>query len=248
MYVNLGKWTEKGIDEILKNAKKINDPGERVSFISGFFLKTAYIESTLIGSSATEEELVVNLSGVDCFTFIDYVEAMRLSESYEDFLKNLTRLRYRDAIVSFECRNHFFTDWIENNTQFIEDVTEVVGKEKTRQAKKILNLKEDGSLFLEGIEIKERKLRYIPTQDINDTFMNLIKTGDYIGIYTETEGLDVSHVGIAIKMEDAMKFRHASSRKNVMMVVDEDFKEYIEGKDGVIVLRPKSYIYGTKMC
>ena len=63
-----------------------------------------------------------------------------------------------------------------------------------------------------------------------------LRTGDYIGIYSDLSGLDVSHVGIIVKDSLGIKFRHASSvaRK----VVDQDFATYISGKPGIIIIRP----------
>ncbi|HOJ43315.1 MAG TPA: DUF1460 domain-containing protein [Syntrophorhabdaceae bacterium] len=240
MHIVLGRWTEYAMDEIIKKARAIDNPGERVDFISGFFLNTSYKEHTLIGSKDTKEELTADLSAVDCFTFIDYVEAMRLSGSYSDFLEKLQRIRYRNKDVSFVCRNHFFTDWIENNYDFVDDVTSIIGKQRTKSIKKFLNEKEDGSLFLEGIQIKERNINYINIEDLRP-IKNRLKTGDYTGIYTSTPGLDVSHVGIIIKRENKLLFRHASSRPHVRMVIDEDLEQYLEDKEGIIVLRPKPF-------
>lgn len=239
MHIVLGRWTESHIDRIIEKARKIIDPGERVEFLSGLFLKTPYREFTLMGSKDMEEKLVVDLSGVDCFTFIDYVEAMRLAKSFKDFLKKLQRIRYRNGNVSFIDRNHFFTDWIENNSDFVKDITVTVGEVRARSIKKFLNLKEDGSFFLDGIGIKERNIHYIPSHYVTEAFKDHIKTGDYTGIYTEEEGLDVSHVGIIIKREGVLLLRHASSKSNVRAVVDEDFFRYIEDKKGIIVLRPE---------
>ncbi|HPU28852.1 MAG TPA: DUF1460 domain-containing protein [Syntrophorhabdaceae bacterium] len=240
MHIVLGRWTEDTIDGILKKAYAIEDPGERIGFISGLFLNTAYKGYTLIGSKDIKEELVVNLSGMDCFTFIDYVEAMRLAGSYRDFLKRLKRIRYRNGDESFLWRNHFFTDWIQNNSDFVDDVTRIIGGERTRSIKKTLNLKEDGTLFLDGVDIKEREINYITIKD-SKAIKDRLKTGDYIGIYTGTKGLDVSHVGIVIKKENALIFRHASSRADAMAVIDEDFESYMEGKEGIIILRPKPF-------
>lgn len=237
--VILGKWTIDHIEQMLKKAFLFNNPGEKVGFISGFFLNTEYRESTLIGSIDTKEELVINLSNVDCFTFIDYVEAMRLSKSYNEFIENLIRIRYKDGNISYTDRNHFFTDWIERNSIYVEDVTEKVGCGKAISIKKMLNLKKDGSVFLKGIDIKERNITYIPSYEISKDIKKQFRTGDYAGIYTEIKGLDVSHVGIIIKRMDRLLFRHASSSKNIRIVIDTEFEEYMHKKAGVIVLRPR---------
>jgi hypothetical protein len=46
-------------------------------------------------------------------------------------------------------------------------------------------------------------------------------------------------VGILIKDGDKIYLRHASSLKKHRKVIDQDFKKYIVGKPGIIVLRPK---------
>src|SRR5574341_1521626 len=79
----LGSWTEKDLNSIMEQSSKIHDVGERIDFISEKFLNTKYEDSTLVGDIHHPEELVINLKGVDCFTYIDYVEAMQLSESYQ---------------------------------------------------------------------------------------------------------------------------------------------------------------------
>jgi hypothetical protein len=74
---------------------------------------------------------------------------------------------------------------------------------------------------------------------MDDQVMERLHTGDYIGIYSKEDGLDVSHTGIIIREQGAVKLRHASSMKKHRKVVDEDFKEYLKAKPGIIVLRPR---------
>jgi hypothetical protein len=68
--------------------------------------------------------------------------------------------------------------------------------------------------------------------------MDSLRTGDYVGIYAEARGLDVSHVGIIVKSDDTAHLRHASSIPSHRRVIDEDFVTYMSGKPGMIVLRP----------
>jgi hypothetical protein len=86
---------------MLTGASKIDEVGERIAFLSRQFLDTPYGESTLVGNPRTPEELVVNLAALDCFTFIDYIEAMRMASSFEDFLEAVKKVRYREGIVSY---------------------------------------------------------------------------------------------------------------------------------------------------
>lgn len=230
------KFTEDKINFILSLSSKILQRGKRIGFISDHFLGIPYKRSTLIGGIDEEEVFVINLKEMDCFTFIDYVEAMSLSKSYDLFKENLKRVRYKNGEIKFERRNHFFTDWIENNSDFIEDVTEDVGGLNTRSILKTLNLKGDRNFFIQGINPKNRKIKYIPSLFV-PLIREKLKTGDYIGIYSEIIGLDVSHVGIIIKNRGAIYLRHASSVKG--SVVDEDLEDYLQDKAGIIILRPK---------
>ena len=237
MKLDMGSWTEDELVHIMKSSLSRDDPGKRIAAISEYFLGTAYQESTLTGDVRSPEELVVNLSGVDCFTFLDYVEAMRVSGSFAGFLACLKRVRYRGGMVSFRTRNHFFTDWTVHNPSFVMDVTAEIGKQRVRNVHKMLNLKKDGSFLLEGIEPKSRTITYIPADSLDETMAARLSTGDYAGIYTEREGLDVSHVGIIIRKQGALFLRHASSVPDERAVIDQDLREYMKGRPGLIVLR-----------
>ncbi len=236
MFINTGKWLQNEIDTLIKEAAAIDNIGERISFLSGFFLEVDYDMATLSGSIDSPEELVVDLQGLDCFTFIDYVEAMRMSSSFDQFIENLKKVRYREGQVSFNGRNHFFTDWINNNSNYVADATEAVGGVFTQHSLKKINCKYDGRGFVDGIGTVEREVWYIPYDAVDDNVVSNLVTGDYAGIFTHIDGLDVTHVGIIIKENGEAVFRHASSVKG--RVVDEGFAGYLSGKPGIVVLRP----------
>jgi len=241
MKVITGKRTEKELDQIIRESSKIGDTGGRIDVLSGEFLGTDYREHTLLGDWNTPEVFIVNLEGVDCFTFIDYVEAMRISGSFSDFVANLQKIRYKNGMVSFGGRNHFFTDWMECNTGLAKDVTEEIGRSATVIVRKTLNKKGDGTSWVPGLLHMEREIRYIPSGALNDQVLGRLRKGDYAGIYSNAAGLDVSHVGIIIKGKGNIYLRHASSRHG--KVVDEDLRNYISGKPGLIILRPLAMMH-----
>lgn len=236
--IKLGKWTEAGLTEIMTEASGLGSPGERIDFISGKFLGTPYVGSTLTGDINTPEVFTIDLEGMDCFTYIDYVEALSLSDSFTDFEDNLKKIRYRDGTVAFRNRNHFFSDWPVNNPEYVKDVTSEVGGEQTVGVSKKLNLKSDGTYYLPGIPVKNRTIYYIPAAALDASVLSKLMTGDFVGIYTDKDGLDVSHTGIIIKKDGRVFLRDASSREKNQKVVDEDLIEYMKQRPGLVVYRP----------
>ena len=80
----------------------------------------------LIGSNKKKEKLVINFSGLDCFTFIDYIESIKGSNNINKFIKSLKKIRYKNGNIDYKSRNHFFTDWIFYNN-FKDMVKEISG-------------------------------------------------------------------------------------------------------------------------
>ena len=237
-FIDLGNFTQQSIDRIIDNSNELPSVDNKIEKISSSFLNVPYLGHTLIGSNTKEEILTINLSGMDCFTYIDYVEAIRNSSDYYSFKDQVQTIRYRDGIVAYRTRNHFFSDWPINNSSKVKDITKNFGTENTITVKKYLNLKGDGTNYLEGIPVVERKITYIPSEKLSPAILEKLNTGDYIGIYSHLDGLDVSHTGIVVKKDGKIYIRHASSRKVNNKVVDEDLVEYLKNKPGIVVYRP----------
>lgn len=218
------------IDVVLKNKS------HSIEDISKQFLNTPYKSDTLIGSSTKPEKLVVNLNAVDCFTLIDYVLALSQSSNVDDFIENLIKVRYIDGKISFFNRKHFFSDWYYITPKNAEEITKKISPNSITVFKR-LNEKPDGTEYLAGIGAIPRNINYIPSNYVNNAVINQLKTGDFIGIYTNQVGLDASHVGILIKKSNQVYFRNASSLKKNRKVVDSPFLEYIKDKPGIMVLR-----------
>ncbi len=235
----LGKWSVQALDALLAESSRIGETDVRMDFLSRLFLGTPYRESTLIGDAETREIFVINLGEVDCFTYIDYLEAMRTAASFAEFKENLKRVRYRSGKVAFECRNHFFTDWSAFPSRRVENVTIRIGGQKTMVAQKVLNRRADGTYLVAGIACVNRTVAYIPSSVIDSALMGKLVTGDYVGVYSEKQGLDVSHTGLIVKQKGLVCLRHASSAKEFRRVVEQDLRKYMENKPGLIILRPR---------
>lgn len=67
------------------------------------------------------EQLVVNLRGLDCSTFVETVFALALTTAHgsvrwDDFCRWLETMRYREGRVDgYPSRNHYFLWWVESN-------------------------------------------------------------------------------------------------------------------------------------
>ncbi|AHM74018.1 DUF1460 domain-containing protein [Yersinia hibernica] len=236
---NIDSYTANRINDIIENQVKTSDnrnPGEVINKVSAEFLATPYKADMLIGSPTKPEELVIDFRGLDCFTYLDYVNSLRKAKKKTDFVQQLISTRYINSDISYKNRKHFFTDWSHQPPLNAQDITAKISSH-TVTTTKFLNQKKDGGEFIPTLGIVKRDIAYIPAQFINEAVISQLKTGDYIGIYTKIDGLDVTHTGIFIMTADGPMLRNASSLQKNMKVVDSPFIKYIKDKPGIIVLR-----------
>ena len=218
-YINFGKF--KGDDSIFIQ-KDIVDLSEK-------FLGIKYVSNTLSNHeiNTSKENLIINFEALDCFTFIDTIEALKNAKDRKEFKINLIDTRYKNGIISYHTSNHFFSDWSYNKR--IKDITCDLGI--CQKSIKYLNKDEK---YLKEIPTVIRAVSYIDPQNIN---ISLLKNGDYIGIYTNKNDLDVTHTGIIIKKDDKIFIRHASSVKKE--IIDSELFDYTKNKSGVIIYRSR---------
>ncbi len=235
--VILGDWTQQEIETLMGQAALKDGSDAQIEFLSEKFLGTPYAENTLGGASGETEQLTVDFSGVDCFTYIDYVESLRLSGNFGEFKEKLARTRYKDSTVRWENRRHFFSDWVSGNDTNVRDVTREIGGDATVTVTKELNRKTDGSPWLPGLATVKRDISYVPSEKLSPLVLRGIKTGDYLGIYSDKDGLDVSHTGIAVRKDGVVYLRHASTVRG--KVLDEELAAYMKNKPGLLVYRVK---------
>ena len=210
-------------------------PPDRIVRISEDFLGRPYKANTLIGNATTSERLSADLSGFDCFTFLDVVDALRRSTHAEDFLSQLINVRYREDDVAYLKRRHFFSDWVNRETRDIIDVTATIDPSNTKIIYRQLNKRSDGSLWVESVPVVMRTITYLPSSQFNKTTLEKLESGDYLGFYSSMDGLDVQHTGILVKSGDRLVLRHASSVHKA--VVDDNLMDYLQGQEGLVVYR-----------
>ena len=238
--INIDAYTLHKINTIIQDISndKVLSQNEKISLISAKFLGTPYQKNMLNGSDTIPENLIVDFRGLDCITYLDYVIALHISHSKNDFLHNMIKIRYINSDIHFYSRRHFFTDWANREYRIAEDITAQLSA-KTLKSVKSLNQKNKTQKYLPEIPIISRSITYIPSSAIDHTLISTLKSGDLIGIYTPLPGLDVSHVGFVIITEQGPVFRHASSSQNNQSVVDSPLMPYLLSSPGIIVLRIK---------
>ena len=207
--------------------------------LAGLPYKSGTLEKNYVGRGGCgQEQLIVNTREFDCTTFVETVLALartaeRGKHSFNDFCNNLQAFRYQQGtIADYTSRNHYFSTWIDNATSS-SIMYEVVPTDKALCRKRKLNIHymtshperyhalqgERNEDYLRKIKQMEQRqnmkeVTYIPKNVLNNprNLLSFIKDGDIVAIETSKEGLDTSHVGIAVWSSDnRLRFIHASS-------------------------------------
>lgn len=238
------------------SSKPIN---EVVIEIGKSFIGTDYVAYTL--EKGDKESLVVNLTGLDCYTFTESTFALarcikKGKTSFEDYLKEIETLRYRDGKMGeYPSRLHYFSDWIFdiNKRGIGKYIVKEIGGEKinkkidfmTTHIDSYRQLKENPK-FVDEIkkieeEISARDYYYIPQSKIQE-LESKIHTGDIVGITSSLDGMDIAHTGIAIKMDDGrIHFMHAPIVGKKVQITEKPLADYIAGnkkQTGIMLIRP----------
>ncbi len=232
---------------------------DRVIEVAKMFMQTVYVGGTLDGNE--KEQLVVNFRELDCTTYLENVVALAKALSTDsvqtdDFLNELEKLRYRNGkLTDYSSRLHYFSDWIFENQQkgILENVSQKVGGEKydkvinfmSTHVKSYAALKADSTLVDEiqktEAAMNQREMFFIPEDKIQ-SLEKEIRNGDLIAITTKIKGLDVSHTGIAIHVNDRLHLMHASSKQKKVVISDIPLADMLLNnklQSGIMVARLK---------
>lgn len=221
--------------KLLQEGKKQKGKQDLVLFFARKFLGVPYVASTL--ENNTDEQLVINLSQLDCTTFVENVLTLTLctkngQTTFDDFCNQLRKIRYRNGKVGYPTRLHYFSEWISDNTRmgFVEETqapnppfsavqTLQINFMSTHVDKYPMLVRTPA--FIKPIAQMESELngqtcRYIPKAGIlnNAACKKAVKDGNILALVTSRQGLDTSHVGFAIWKKDGLHLFHASSLQN----------------------------------
>ncbi len=239
-----------------KEKTPLKYPDQLILKIGKFFLGTPYVAGTLETKAA--ERLIVNLKEYDCLTFVENVIALsRLvrsqRKSFEAFRKLLQKIRYRQGqLRGYSSRLHYFSDWIHDNQKkgIVRDVTAEIGGRPFRKTLNFMTthpdlyppLKDAANLWgMKSLErtISKRFLSFIPKKAMRRSEGEL-RDGDLIAITTNKEGLDIEHVGIAVRVKNRVHLLHASSVGGKVILSKNSLYRYLmqsRTRSGMIVAR-----------
>lgn len=235
--INFGKWDNKSLNDFIESSKNYKDNGDRARYISQGFIGVSYQGNVLIGSENIPEEFIINLGGVDCSTLSDYVLALVFADDIGDFSEKLRVIRYKLGKIDFTSRNHFFSQWVKNNSEYLSDISASFAGSICET--KELNKKKEGVYWVDGINPFVQRVCYAPRSIILDkSFESKLRNGDIVGFHTSSIGLDVTHEGIISIKDNEIYLIHASSKYNE--VIEEKLSEYFKRNpwsDGLIIAR-----------
>jgi hypothetical protein len=216
------------------------------------FLGFPYVAHTLDVNPT--EQLVVNLKQFDCTTYVENVLALTLSlhelrekpgqQSFEQLFQSyLTQLRYRDGRINgYGSRLHYFSDWLRDNERkgFVVDVTSSLpGSISVAKAVSYMSsatykypqLSDPDALRqvtqTEAL-ISQQPFSFIPKSHLRQAEAHL-QEGDIVMLTAARPGLDMKHVGIAIRQPDGkMHLLHASSEQGAVVITSYPLSDYVQ--------------------
>ncbi|MBQ5410046.1 MAG: DUF1460 domain-containing protein [Bacteroidales bacterium] len=254
--IKINNLLAEGLHSGLKTANEL------VVFYAHKLEGTPYVGHTLEGE---EEKLTINIDELDCTTFVETLYALSRTTlsgrySWRDYAHNLENLRYRHGEMGdYSSRLHYMSDWIIDNSNRgnIVDVTSDIACVRYKikdinfmstHRNSYVSLKSDDVMLekIRNFEIGYRNHRfpYIKKEQLNSKDVRkVVKRGDFVGLVTRTEGLDISHLGIIeLDAKGNPVLLDASSRGKKVMLEPVDLRTQLsKSKDteGVRIFRMK---------
>ncbi|WP_343849708.1 N-acetylmuramoyl-L-alanine amidase-like domain-containing protein [Algoriphagus jejuensis] len=218
------------------------------------FIGTPYVEKTL--ELPGEEKLVINLTGLDCTTYLETVVTLaRIAKdgelTFAAYEKELEKLRYQGGVrKDYSSRLHYFSDWIFQNQEkgILKDITREIGGTSYPNAPTFMseNPKFYAQLsnpdFVKAIQadeaaIAKRTYYFIPKAEIQQHEQK-IQSGDLIAITTTMKNMDIVHVGFAVEQGGRIHLMHASTGSMKVEISEKPLSDYLAGnksQSGIMV-------------
>ncbi len=249
---------------LMKKARTLKDKSvaSYMLFFGRELRGVPYVAKTL--EKNAQEKLVVNLRQLDCTTYVETVLALSRSmvkeqQTFAGYCSNLRQIRYKNGVVSYPTRQHYFTYWIQENTRErivaniqspnppFSDMQTVNADYMTTHlgSYPMLKGKPQWVRRIAGMEksITGTRPRYIPRNSVTNSSLlrRTIHNGDIIAIVTTKKGLEISHIGIAAWHKDGLHMLHASSLCHKVVEDHNLLRTYLSKQTsalGIRIVRP----------
>ena len=217
------------------------------------FLGIKYVAHRL--DQCKEETLITDTGAVDCLTLVEYVLAKSLNSPFEPTVQ---KIRYRNGKINgYSSRLHYTSEWIENNLKngYLTDVTAAHSAETLKLDLSYMSTHPqayqqlaDFPQNISQIKVYEKALtgktvHWLPVNKLPDFGLTWIQDGDIIAIVTNLKGLDITHLGFAIRRNGNLHLLHASSTLGKVVISEQPIRNMIEQNKlwtGIRVLRLKT--------
>ena len=251
-YMKTAEYTKEDstlVVKLLADAKAERGDENRMLYFGKKFLGVPYVASTL--ENGDTEHLIVNLHGLDCTTFVETITALSLCDkedtrTFEDYCRQLVRIRYRNGEMGdYTSRLHYFTWWGDDN-QRLGIVKCIYSAKKPFTAIQKVNINymskhpelykqlKAHPEFIKKISEYERGTSgmtyyYIPKANVGwkkSSSLGIIEDGDILAMLTSKEGLDTSHIGVAVWQKGKLHLMNASRVHKKVVIDTKTFYEY----------------------
>src|SRR5579871_6145069 len=211
------------VERFLLTTRSAGSVSHRIEVFSRALLGRPYKSNPLIGSAEYGETFTAAFAGFDCVTYIETVLALARAANADDFVEWLRRIRYRNGVIRWDCRNHYMTLWIRNNSRerMLEPVS-VPGITISNRARVLA--------AVPGLGALRARVRCVPKRAVPGLSAHL-RTGDLIFFASTRADLDVFHAGIIVR----------DGARSQGRVVEQELSGFLKANRmaGVIVVRPR---------
>ncbi len=238
---------------------KLKPKGNDVLFYARQFKGIPYVAATL--EKHDPEQLVVNLSQLDCTTLVETTLALTMTQrqgksNFTDYCNNLMYIRYWDGMMNgYLSRLHYFSWWMHNNidkgiVELVNDkkhFTSVINVQNHYMSQhpdkyKYLKLHPE---WVDSIATLEEKYngpdgRYLPQSKtlLSKDELSSIHDGDIVAIVTKKDGIDYSHLGFAVWGKDKkLHLLNASSIHHKVVEEPKTLYQYLKEHPSSIGIR-----------
>lgn len=219
------------------------------------FVGTPYAAGTLDVNE--EEQLVVNLRQLDCWTFVENSLAIAQTNKsdLDAYLTHLQNLRYWGGTIDgYGSRIHYFSGWLlqAEKNGLLRDLTKEMGGVPYKKKIGYISARPDkypkikDTATLRDLKAAEKRInahawRYIPKANVA-AMEHLIQDGDLIMLTSVKPDLDIAHQGFAVRQNGRVHLLNASSLSKKVVISKQTLTQYLasqKGQSGIMVARLK---------